>query len=219
MDELASLRNGGAWRLAVWGLRVMGTGLGVVVAGLIALLWSVTAGRAMVAAGIGIYLVGVVITLVGILWIYRRVKPARPSFLDMRWALLHDAVRPRPASAEQPMSAGQPINGSARAEPHTQPPDGEDAASLRYSDHWRMAVLGVRLMGPGLVLVAGGLVSLLWSTATGKAVLAAGIGLYLIGMVIMLVGLIRVSGEVQPPRPDRARTQKTLLHDALHARP
>jgi hypothetical protein len=51
-----------------------------------------------------------------------------------------------------------------------------------------MAIWGVRLMGPGLVLLAGGLVSLLWSTATGKAVLAAGIGLYLIGMATMLVG-------------------------------
>jgi hypothetical protein len=47
----------------------------------------------------------------------------------------------------------------------------------------------------------------------------ASIGLYLIGMAIMLVGLIRVSGDVQRPRPDRARTQKTLLHDALHAQP
>ena len=73
-------------------------------------------------------------------------------------------------------------------------------------------------MGPGLAVVIGGLVTLLWSTATGKAILAGGIGIYLVGLVLTLVEVRLAYREVQPPRPDYARVQQTLLHDALHAR-
>ena len=73
-------------------------------------------------------------------------------------------------------------------------------------------------MGPGLAVVIAGLVTLVWSTATGKAILAVGIGIYLVGLVLTLVEVRRVYGDVQPPRPDHARVQQTLLHDALHAR-
>ena len=66
----------------------MGPGLAVVVAGLVALLWSRGAGRLILAVGIGIYLVGVVITVVGIILVYRDVPPPRPSFIQLRWSLL-----------------------------------------------------------------------------------------------------------------------------------
>jgi hypothetical protein len=60
--------------LAVWGLRVMGSGLAVVAVGLVALVWSRGTGQAMVAAGIGIYLGGVVITVAGIVLVQARVS-------------------------------------------------------------------------------------------------------------------------------------------------
>ena len=94
MDE-ANLRRSAHWRLAVWGLSVMGSGLAVVAVGLVVLVWSRGTGQAMVAAGIGIYLVDVVITVAGIVLVYREVPPPRPNFLDLRWSLLHDAVHAR----------------------------------------------------------------------------------------------------------------------------
>lgn len=45
-----------------------------------------------------------------------------------------------------------------------------------------------------------------------------GIGIHLVGVALTLVEVRRAYGEVQPPRPDYARVQQTLLHDALHAR-
>jgi hypothetical protein len=97
MDE-ADLRRGAPWRLAVWGLRVMGSGLAVVAAGLVALVWSRGAGQAMVAAGIGIYLAGVVITVAGVVLVYREVPPPRPSHSRVQRALLHDALGARPGA-------------------------------------------------------------------------------------------------------------------------
>ena len=188
----------------------MGPGLAVVVVGLVAILWSTGTGQAIVAAGMGIYLVGVVITVVGIILVYCEVPPPRPNFLNLRWSLLHDAVHARPASAEQRAEDPGPLG-----ERHAQSPHMEN---LRHSTHWRPAVWGVRVMGPGLAVVIAGLVTLVWSTATGKAILAVGIGIYLVGLVLTLVEVRRVYGDVQPPRPDHARVQQTLLHDALHAR-
>ena len=48
--------------------------------------------------------------------------------------------------------------------------------NLRHSTHWRLAVWGVRVTGPGLAVVMADLVTLVWSTATGKAIVAVGIG-------------------------------------------
>lgn len=79
----------------------MGPGLAVVVAGLVALLWSTGTGQAMLAVGMGVYLVGVVITVVGIILVYRAVPSPRLNFIQLRWYLLHDAVQTRSASAEQ----------------------------------------------------------------------------------------------------------------------
>lgn len=74
-------------------------------------------------------------------------------------------------------------------------------------------------MGTGLAVVIAGLVTLVWSTGTGKAILAVAIGIYLVGLALAFVEVRRAYGEVQLPRPDYARVQRTLLHDALHARP
>ncbi len=210
MDDATSLRDSAEWRLAVWGLRVMGLGLAVVAAGLVALLWSRGAGQAIVAAGIGIYLLGVVITVVGVVLVYREVPPPRPSFLNLRWSLLHDAVHARPAGAGQRAEGPGPLGeGSAQSPP---------IENLRHNAHWRLAVWGVRVMFPGLAVVIAGLVTLVWSMGTAKAILAVGIGLYLVGLVLTLVEVRRIYGELQPPPPDHARVQRTLLHDALHAR-
>ena len=66
-------------------------------------------------------------------------------------------------------------------------------------------------------LIAG-LIAHLWSTATGKAILPIGIGIYLIGLVFSLVEVRRVYRDVPPPRPNHSRVQRALLHDALGAR-
>jgi len=210
MDEATDVRDSSHWRLAVWGLRVIGSGLAVVVAGLVALLWSTGTGQAILAVGMGIYLVGVMITVVGIIVVYGEVPPPRPNFIQLRWSLIHDAVHARSANAEQRAEGTGPLG-----ERHAQSPHMEN---LRHSAHWRLAVWGVRVMGPGLAVVIAGLVTLLWSTATGKAILAVGIGIYLVGLVLTLVEVRRAYGAVQPPRPNYARVQQTLLHDARHAR-
>ena len=143
MDQAATLRNSSHWRLAVWGLRVMGPGLAVVVAGLVTLLWSTAAGQAILAVGMGIYLVGVVITVVGIVLVYREVPPPRPNFIWLRWSLMHDAVHARSASAEQVAEGTGPL-GERPAEP-------THMEALRHSAHWRRAVWGARVMGPALL--------------------------------------------------------------------
>ena len=209
MDE-ANLRHSAPWRLGVWGLRVMGSGLAIVAIGLVALVWSRGTGQAMVAAGIGIYLVGVVITVVGIVLVYREIPAPRPNFLDLRWSLLHDAVHARSASAGQRAEDPGPLGERQARSPHIE--------SLRRSAHWRLAVWGLRVIGSGLTVVIAGLVALLWSTATGKAILAVGIGIYLVGLVFSLVEVRRVYGDVPPPRPNHSRVQRALLHDALGAR-
>ncbi len=205
-----AVRNGAHWRLAVGGLRVMGPGLAVVTAGLITLVLSTGAGQAMLAVGMGIYLVGVVITVVGVILVYREVPPPRPNFIWLRWSLLHDAVHARSASAEHVAEGTYPV-----AERHAQSPRLEN---LRHSAHWRSAVWGVRVMGPGLAVVIAGLITLLWSTGAGQAILAVGIAIYLVGLALSFVEVHRAYGEVQQPRPDYARVRQTLLHDALHAR-
>jgi len=209
MDE-ANLRHSAPWRLAVWGLRVMGSGLAVVAVGVVALVWSRGTGQAMVAAGIGIYLVGVVITVAGIVLVYREVPPPRPNFLDLRWSLLHDAVHARSANAGQRAEGPGPLGERQARSPHIE--------SLRRSAHWRPAVWGLRVIGSALAVVMAGLVALLWSTATAKAILAVGIGIYLVGLAFTLVEVRRVYSDAPPPRPKHSRVQRALLHDALGAR-
>jgi hypothetical protein len=210
MEDATNLRHSAHWRLAVWGLRVMGAGLAVVIPGLITLLWSTAAGPAILAVGMGIYLVGVVITVVGIFLVYVEVPPPRPNFIWLRWSLLHDAVHARSASAEQVAEGTGPL-----AERHAQ---SAHMDNLRHSAHWRLAVWGVRVMGAGLAVVVAGLITLLLSTAAAQAILAVGMGIYLFDVVLSFVEVHRAYGEVQPPRPNYARVRQTLWHDALHAR-
>ncbi len=187
----------------------MGPGLAVVIAGLITLLWSTEVGQAILAVGMGIYLVGVMITVVGVILVYREVPPPRPNFIWLRWSLLQDAVHAQSASAEQVVEGTGPL-----AERYAQSPHME---KLRHSAHWRLAVWGVRVMGPGLVAVIAGLITLR-SMAAGTAILTVGIGIYLFGLVFSFVEVHRAYRDVQPPRPNYARVRQTLWHDALHAR-
>ena len=174
------------------------------------LLWWTAAGPAVLAVGMGIYLVGVVITVVGIILVYREVPPPRPNFIWLRWSLLHDAVHARSASVEQPAEGAGPLAERRARSLHME--------DVRRSAHWRLAVWGLRVMGPGLAVVIAGLITLLWSTVAGLAILAVGIGIYLFGLVLSFVELHRAYGEVQPPRPSYARVHQALLHDTLHAR-
>ena len=73
-------------------------------------------------------------------------------------------------------------------------------------------------MGPCLAVIRAGLVTLLWSTATGKPILAVGIGRYLVGLVLTLVEVRRAYGEVQLPRPNYASGPAAFRRDPPHAR-
>jgi uncharacterized membrane protein HdeD (DUF308 family) len=189
----------------VWGVRVMGTGLAVVAAGIVTLAFGSTAtAKAILAVGIGVYLVGVVITVVGIILVYRNVPPPRPNFFNLRWSLLRDVVHARSANTEPWAEVPGPLGERPRME------------DLRHSGHWRLAVRGVRVMGTGLAVVIVGIITLAWSTAATKAILGVGVGIYLIGLGFTLVEARRAYGEAQPPRPNHAWVQRTLLHDALH---
>jgi hypothetical protein len=199
MDRAPDLRPCAHWRLAVWGLRVIFFGLAVVVVGLVTLAWSTGAGQAILAVGMGIYLVGgVPVCVVGILRVYREVPPPRPNFLDLRWTLIHDALHAKPTGGQEP------VEGPAQA-----------PEELRRSTYWRPAVWGVRAMGPGLVMVIAGFVTLAWSGA-GIALLAIGAGIWVVGMAFTLVELHLAYEELEPPRPRHSRVQHDLLHDARH---
>ena len=189
----------------MWGVRVIGTGLAIVAAGIVTLAFGSTAtAKAILAVGIGIYLVGVMITLVGIILVYRHVPPPRPNFFNLRWSLLGDAVHARSANTEQ----GAEVPGPLGERPQM--------VGLRHSSHWRPAVWGVRIMGTGVAVVIAGIITLAWSTAATKTILAVGAGIYLIGLGFTLVEARWAYDEVQPPRPNHAWVQRTLLHDALH---
>jgi hypothetical protein len=189
----------------VWGLRVIGTGLAVVAAGIVTLAFGSTAtAKAVLAGGVGVYLVGVVVTVVGITLVYRDVPPPRPNFFNLRWFLLRDAVHARSATTGQWTEVAGPLGERPRME------------DLRRSGHWRPAVWGVRVMGTGLAVVIAGIVTLAWSTAATKAILAGGVGIYLSGLAFTLVEARCAYRDVQPPRPNHAWVQRTLLHDALH---
>ena len=210
MNRLSSHRIGTYWRLAVWGLRVMAPGLAIVAIGLVALPWSTGTAQSLLAVGMAIYLAGVAITVVGIVLVYREAPRPRPNLIWLRWSLLHDAVHSRSASTQWW------VEGADDPDRHRAQSAGVEA--VRRSAHWRPAVWGLRMMGPGLFLVVAGLISLLWWTPAGRVIVAVGIGIYLIGLVISFVEVRRALAGVQAPRPTYARVQQTLLHDALHAR-
>jgi len=94
----------------------------------------------------------------------------------------------------------------------------DEETNLRNSARWRLAVWGLRVMGPGLAVVAAGLIILGSSTAAGQAILIVGIGVYLFGVVLSFVEVNRAYGKVQSPRPNYAQVHQTLWHDATHAR-
>jgi hypothetical protein len=210
MDAPPNLRNGKGWRPSVWGLRVIVPGLSVVVVGLVALLWSTDTGQMILAVGMGIYLVAVVITVVGIFMIDVKAPPPRPNFSELRWSLLRDAVHVRSASAERRADTSIPFG-----EHQSQAPRVED---VRRSSHWRPAVWGIRVMGPGIAVLTAGLVTLPVLTSTGRVMLEVGIGTYFVGLEVTLVEVRRAYGDLQQPRPSHARVRQTLLHDPLHAR-
>jgi hypothetical protein len=81
-----------------------------------------------------------------------------------------------------------------------------------------MAVWGVRVMAPGLVVMIVGLVTLPWSTTTGKMILAVGIGVSAVGLTLTFVEILGAYGEVRPPRPKYSGVPQTLLRDTWRGR-
>ena len=205
-----AVRDGTRWRLAVWGLRVIGAGLAVVVIGLLGLVVSTGVGQAVLAVGMGVYLVGVVITVVGIALIYHVTPSPRPKFLDLRWSLILDAVHVRAEGA----------NGRVRGPgfPDGIQPVPSRVEDVRRSSHWKIAVWGVRATGLGMGVVAAGLITLAASTSVGASILVVGVGIYLVGLATNLVEVRRAYGDARPPRPAYAEVQRAVVHDALRLR-
>ena len=77
----------------------------------------------------------------------------------------------------------------------------DEETNLRHSSHWKWAAWGVRVMGPGLAFVIVGLITLLWSTAIGTAILAVGILVCWVGSVLSFVEVHQAYGDVQPADP------------------
>lgn len=210
MDEASRCRTCAHWPWAVWGIRVMFAGLTIVVIGLVALLLSADAAREILAVGVGIYLIGVVICVAGIALVYREVPRPRPNFLNLRWALLHDAAHGGTAE-----SVARADASGLRVDRRSKSPNDDD---IRRSIHWRPAVWGVRVMGVGGVLVVVSFVMLALSTGAGKTILAVGVGIYVVGLAFTLIQLIRAHKDAPESQRNHARVQRILLHDALHPR-
>jgi hypothetical protein len=81
-----------------------------------------------------------------------------------------------------------------------------DATELRGSAHWRLAVRGLRLVGLGLLVAVGGLVTRVWSTGTGLTILAVAAGIYLVGVVVVFTDSSRPSERFQSPDPRCGRS-------------
>jgi hypothetical protein len=205
---MPDVRNGTRWRLAVWGLRVIGPGLAVVVIGLLGLVVSTGAGQAVLAVGMGVCLVSVVITVVGIILIYRAAPSPRRNFLYLRWSLILNTADVRSAGA-----TGR-VKGSGF--PEELQPVPSRVEDVRRSPHWTPAVWGVRATGLGMDVVVAGLITLMASTSTGESILAVGVGIYLVGLTTNLVEVRRAYGDMRPPRPAYAEVQRAVVHDALH---
>lgn len=91
--EPAELQRNALWRMAVWALRVGYVGLGVAIAGLIALAFGSTPW--VVAVGVIIWLATVPVTLTGFLSARHELPEPRPRLWSMRLMLIHDSVHPR----------------------------------------------------------------------------------------------------------------------------
>ena len=94
--DATEVRRNAGWRLAVWGLRVAGLGLAVVVGGLIIQLSAAGVGLWMLAVGMGIYLPAVVTVFAGLIPAIRAMPRPRPSFWRVRRVLVQDAVHALP---------------------------------------------------------------------------------------------------------------------------
>jgi hypothetical protein len=94
-EDAETLRHSPHWRRAVWGFRALGPGLAVVVAGLLAFLWSTPTATVILAVGLGLYLGTMVYSFLEVHWAYGDVQPLRPSYPRARRNLLHDALHAR----------------------------------------------------------------------------------------------------------------------------
>jgi len=100
MDEPEELQADGHWRTAVWSLRVGGLGLAVGLVGLIVLLAGGTPW--VLAAGVAVWLGAAVVTVTGVFWARHDLPEPRPGLWPLRFMLIRDAVRARPALAPRP---------------------------------------------------------------------------------------------------------------------
>jgi hypothetical protein len=90
MGEPPALPHSGYWRMAVWSLRVGYIGLGLAVAGLIALVFGSTPW--ILALGVIIWLGTVPGTLTGFLLARHELPEPRPTLWSMRFMLIHDST-------------------------------------------------------------------------------------------------------------------------------
>jgi hypothetical protein len=95
IDVSPKLRGSAHWRLAVWGLRLAGCGLGVAVAGLVTRVWSTGTGLSILAVGVVTYLIGAALVFTGLIPAFRALPRPRPSFWRLRWVLMRDALHAR----------------------------------------------------------------------------------------------------------------------------
>ena len=91
-----------------------------------------------------------------------------------------------------------------------------DAPNLRGGTGWRTAAWGLRVIGPGLAVVAIGLLGLMVSTGVGQTVLAVGMAIYLVAVVIIVVGSGLIYRDAPAPRPNFIELRWSLLRDAAH---
>ena len=78
--------------------------------------------------------------------------------------------------------------------------------------------LGLRVVGPGLAVVAAGLVTMAWSSGAGLDILAVGMVVYLTGAVVCTIGILLVYRAAPTPKPNFIQLRWSLIHDAVHTR-
>jgi predicted membrane channel-forming protein YqfA (hemolysin III family) len=99
MDDTSHRPSSTSWRISVWGLRLAGLGLAVVLCGFVTRLWSDGIGLSILAAGMVVYLVGAVTVFSAFLPAIRALSTPRPSFWALRRKLVHDALHAVPSRA------------------------------------------------------------------------------------------------------------------------